>query len=59
MQTALNTELLTGKDANEQAWLESLKQSLTGQVQATTNTTIKTEAHPVLGAFTQNAAPNG
>lgn len=53
MQTALNTELLTGKDANEQAWLNSLKQSLTGQVQATANTTIKTEAHPVLGAFTQ------
>ncbi|ENU1227347.1 flagellar hook-length control protein FliK [Providencia rettgeri] len=53
VQTALNTELLTGKDANEQAWLNNLKQSLTGQVQTVANTAIKTESHPVLGAFTQ------
>ncbi|MDK7759383.1 flagellar hook-length control protein FliK [Providencia rettgeri] len=53
VQTALNTDLLTGKDANEQAWLNSLKQSLAGQVQATANTTIRTEAHPALGAFSQ------
>ncbi|HGN1705333.1 TPA: flagellar hook-length control protein FliK [Providencia rettgeri] len=53
VQTALQSGLLTGKEANEQAWLNSLKQSLTGQVQTAANTAIKTEAHPTLGAFTQ------
>lgn len=53
VQTALQSDLLTGKETHEQAWLNSLKQSLTGQMQSATNTVIETETHATLGVFTQ------
>lgn len=53
VQTALSTDLLTGKDVNEQAWLASLKQSLTNPLQVASNQPIAKEALPSLGAFTQ------
>lgn len=53
IQTALNTDLLTGKEANEQAWLNNLKHSLSNQPQLTTKPLATPETHPTLGAFTQ------
>ncbi|WP_273837754.1 flagellar hook-length control protein FliK [Providencia rettgeri] len=53
VQTALNADLLTGKEANEQSWLNNLKQSLSNQAQLTGKPLTAPEAHPTLGAFTQ------
>lgn len=53
VQTALNADLLTGKEANEQSWLNNLKQSLSNQAQLTTKPLTPPETHSTLGAFTQ------
>ncbi|USR66406.1 flagellar hook-length control protein FliK [Providencia stuartii] len=53
VQTALNADLLTGKEANEQSWLNNLKQSLSNQTQLTAKPLTTPETHSTLGAFTQ------
>ncbi len=56
-QATLQAELLTGKQAPEEAWLANLKQSLTERIQTASTTNISAEKQPVLGAFTQKMQP--
>lgn len=59
-QTALQSNLLTGKEAVESTWIEKLKQSSTPPLQLNSDKNTSTEKQLILNGFSQKSTqPNG